>query len=264
MNQVVKRTRPRTAAHAVFAAVVGVALPLSLWSAQPPEKQPPEKLPPPTPSATRVAFVLKDRHGHATPQRTICTHTAGGNTDVAQPKDDTVIITMTGVVVAGPHPCKASSAVLTFDLNQQVEIVFNDEKLKKAKLTVEAQIIGLLRGDRHGGSAEVCNGAAAVTSAGVSILALAIEGHAVAGDENLSINDHKGPVSVPVLPGEYHVFQGFRISAAHVRSICGKAASAEFAPDPALDPLWISYWEPFHGAGKKDFGFRVTYHVEPE
>ena len=37
-----------------------------------------------------------------------------------------------------------------------------------------------------------------------------------------------------------------------------KAASAEFAPDPALDPLWISYWEPFHGAIKKDFGFQVV------
>ena len=43
-----------------------------------------------------------------------------------------------------------------------------------------------------------------------------------------------------------------------------KAASAEFAPDPALDPLWISAFEPFHGAQKKDFGFRVTIKVEPE
>ena len=36
------------------------------------------------------------------------------------------------------------------------------------------------------------------------------------------------------------------------------------APDPALDPLWISYWEPFHGAVKKDFGFQVTVKVAPE
>jgi hypothetical protein len=42
------------------------------------------------------------------------------------------------------------------------------------------------------------------------------------------------------------------------------AASAEFAPDPALDPLWISYWEPFHGAAKKDFGFQLTMKVAPE
>jgi hypothetical protein len=43
-----------------------------------------------------------------------------------------------------------------------------------------------------------------------------------------------------------------------------KAASAEFAPEPALDPLWISYWEPFHGAQKKDFGFQVTIKVSAE
>ena len=35
-------------------------------------------------------------------------------------------------------------------------------------------------------------------------------------------------------------------------------------PDPALDPLWISAWEPFHGAAKKDFGFQVTLKVAAE
>ena len=40
-----------------------------------------------------------------------------------------------------------------------------------------------------------------------------------------------------------------------------KAPSAEFAPDPALDPLWISYKEPFHAAIKKDFGLQVTIKV---
>ena len=32
-------------------------------------------------------------------------------------------------------------------------------------------------------------------------------------------------------------------------------------PDPALDPLWISAWEPFKGAQKKEFGFQVTVKV---
>ena len=40
-----------------------------------------------------------------------------------------------------------------------------------------------------------------------------------------------------------------------------KAPSAEFAPDPALNPLWISACEPFRGAAKKDFGFQVTVKV---
>jgi hypothetical protein len=97
-----------------------------------------------------------------------------------------------------------------------------------------------------------------------TIIALAFEPHSVAGCENLAINDHKGPVSVVVPAGEYHLVQTFRIEAAHGHSVCGKAAAAEFAPDPALDPTWISITEPFHGATKKDFGFRVTLRVEPE
>ena len=44
----------------------------------------------------------------------------------------------------------------------------------------------------------------------------------------------------------------------------GKASAAEFAPESALDPLWLSYREPFHGALKKDFGFKVTLRVEAE
>jgi hypothetical protein len=43
-----------------------------------------------------------------------------------------------------------------------------------------------------------------------------------------------------------------------------KTASAEVAPDPALDPLWINAFEPFHGAAKKDFGFQVTSKISPE
>jgi hypothetical protein len=244
--------------------LTSVLLPWPLLSAQPQDKKEPEKLPPPAPVATRVSIVLKDRHGHATPRHEGSTRTGAGNTDVAQPKDDTVIITMTGVAVAGPHPCKASAASMDFDFNQCFEIVFSDDKLKRAKLTMEATVIGLLRGDKHGGSAGVSHGAAAVTVGPITLVGVAIEGHAVGGDDNLAINDHKGPISVPVQSGEHHLVQSFHINAEHTRGICAKAASAEFAPDPALDPVWISITEPFHGANKKDFGFRVTLRVEPE
>jgi hypothetical protein len=261
MNQPMRRAIP-----AWIAMLLGVALPLSLLSAQPPDKdkKEPEKLPVPAPVGNRVSILLKDRHGHATPERVGNTHTGAGNTDVAQPRDDTVIVTMTGVAVAGPHPCKASAASMDFDFNQCFEIVFADEKLKRARLTMEATVIGLLRGDKHGGSAGVSHGAAAVTVGAVSPVAVAIEGHAVAGCDNLAINDHKGPISVPVQAGEHHLVQSFHINAEHARGICGKAASAEFAPDPALDPVWISFTEPFHGANKKDFGFRVILRVEPD
>src|SRR5205807_9229516 len=55
---------------------------------------------PPAPPATITLF---ERHGHVTPQRSGFQHTGGGNIDVAQPAPDTLVVTMTGVAVAGAH-----------------------------------------------------------------------------------------------------------------------------------------------------------------
>jgi hypothetical protein len=218
----------------------------------------PASAPPPPASIT-----LGLRHGHVTPLRSGFTHTGGGTIDVAQPTPDVVVITMTGVAVAGGHPCKASVATMTFDLTQCFEVSFDSPKLKKAKLVVEGRVIGLLRSRCNGGgSAEEGPGCATVSSGPTALVSLCVPQHSVAGGENLSINDHDGPVEVPIVPGKYTLHQTFTISAAHPRSVLPcKAASAEFAPDPALDPLWISYWEPFHGATKRDFGFQITIKV---
>src|SRR5262245_63330430 len=80
--------------------------------------------------------------------------------------------------------------------------------------------------------------------------------------EKLSLNDRVGPVCEIITPGCYTVHQIFGILATNPNCFC-KATSAEFA-DGALDPLWISYKEPFKGASKKDFGFQVTIKVEPD
>ena len=62
-----------------------------------------------------------------------------------------------------------------------------------------------------------------------------------------------------ITPGKFNIQQTFHVSVSHPCSLVPrKAGSAEFAPDPALDPIWISYFEPFHGASKKDFGYQVT------
>jgi hypothetical protein len=55
-------------------------------------------------AAPPVSITLGGRHAHVTPARVGCTHTAGGNIDVAQPSPDTLVVTMTGVAVATPHP----------------------------------------------------------------------------------------------------------------------------------------------------------------
>jgi hypothetical protein len=219
---------------------------------------------PAAPAEPPVTINLGSRHGHATPHRQGFTHTGGGNIFVAQPSPDVVIVTMTGVAVAGAHPCKDSVASLDFDLDQCFEIRFEDPKLKLAKLSMEARVIGLLRSNGKGTAAEG-PGCAAVTCGPTQILNVCAPDHSVSGCENLSVNCKEGPVMAAVGPGNYALHQTFIVQASHPHSLVPcKASSAEFAPDPALDPLWISYWEPFHGAAKKDFGFQVILKVSSD
>lgn len=216
------------------------------------------------PAGPTVTIALGSRQSRVVPFRQGFTHTGGGNIDVAQPAPDTVVVTMTGVAVAGAHPCKDSVASLHFDLNQEFEINFEKPEIKKAKISLEGRVIGLLRSHAHAGSAQEGPGVAAVSLGPVVLVSLALPPHSVPCGENLSINDREGPVWNPAAAEKYCLHQAFEVSAHHPRSLkpC-KAASAEFAPEQALDPLWISYWEPFHGAAKKDFGFQITLKVAP-
>jgi hypothetical protein len=258
----------------ICAALLAVLLPAAAWAA----KDEPTKVPPGTPvtitvkpaeaSAPPATISLLARHGHVTPVRAGFTHTGSGYIDIQQPTPDVLVVTMTGVAVAGGHPCKNSSASMDFDLEQCIEISFEKADLKAVKLSLEARVIGLLRSEcgctgKASGSAEESGGCATVGGEAGELLTVGAPGHAVAGGESLSVNCHDGPVSATVAKaGKYTLHQTFHIAAAHGQSLLGgKAASAEFAPDPALDPLWISYWEPFHGVGKKDFGLQVTLRV---
>jgi hypothetical protein len=235
----------------LVASMLAMILPLPVVRAQAPPASPP------------ASITLKARHGQVTPLRSGFTHTGGGNIDVAQPAPDTLVVTMTGVAVAGGHPCKDSVATLSFELMQCFEVSFDSPKLKKAKLIVEGRVVGLLRSECKGnGSATEGPGCATITANGAELVTLCVPTHSVAGGENISINDHEGSIEVPITPGQYVLHETFTISATHSKSLrLTKAASAEFAPDPALDPLWISYWEPFHGAAKRDFGFQITIKV---
>jgi hypothetical protein len=218
--------------------------------------------------APAVSIALGSRKGAATPTRQGFTHTGGGNIDVAQPSPDIVVVTMTGVAVAGAHPCKDSTATLTFDMMQNFDVVFDKPDVKKAKLTVEARVIGLLRShEKGGGTATIATPGQATVLDGdnKALVTVTLPAHSVGGGENESVNNRETPEGVSIKAGKYTLHQAFDLSATHPRSLklC-KAASAEFAPDPALDPLWISAFEPFHGAAKKDFGFQVTIKVSPE
>src|SRR5262249_12514197 len=191
-------------------------------------------------------------------------HTGGGTIDVQQPAPDTLVITMSGVAVATPMPGCPSFAGMDFDLEQCFEVVFENKDVKAAKLSVESRVIGLLRSPKHSdGYAEESGACLHIGCDGApDVVTLCLPPHLVAHGENLSLNDHEGQCNLPVAPGKYTLRQTFHLAASTPHSLLPcKGTSAEFAPDPALDPLWISYWEPFHGATKKDFGFQITIKV---
>jgi hypothetical protein len=212
------------------------------------------------------AIVLRERHGHVTPLRVGFQHSGGGTIDVAQPAPDTVVVTMTGVAVAGRHPTKDSHARLRFDLEQYFEVTLDGPGPARARLTLEARVVGLLRSSKHGGgSAAESAGCATVLCGPAELLTVCAPAHTASGGENLSVNDRAGPAGAPVVAGRYVLRQTFEVAAdqPHTLAPC-KTSSAEFAPDPALDPLWISFWEPFHGANKGNFGLQVTLRVAPD
>jgi hypothetical protein len=252
----------------LYVGLLGLLTPLAALAKDEPKTVPPGTpvtitVTAPTPAPPPVSITQGDRHGHVTPCSDGCVHTGGGNIDIQQPSPDTLVITMSGVAVAYGTPCSGSVASLDFDLDQCLEVVFEKADLKAAKVTMEARVIGLLRAEKKGGADE-SNGCAGLVSegGGAPVVSVCAPAHSVGGGESLSINDHCGPVSNPIVAGKYKLHQSFRISATAPRCVLPcKAPSAEFAPDPALDPLWISYKEPFHGATKKDFGLQVTIKV---
>jgi hypothetical protein len=207
-----------------------------------------------------VTVLLKDRLGRVVPARSGPTRSGGGAIDLAQPSPDVVVVTLTGVVVAQDHPFWESSASMTFELEQCFDVVFEGEKVKGARLTMEGRVIGLLRSGSKGGASEA-GGSAAVLRGDAALLSVCVPDHSVAGGDNLSVNDRVGPRGVPVGPGEHVLRQSWQLTATHDKALIGKASSAEFAPDPALDPQWISVKESFHGFAKKDLGFQVILRV---
>ncbi len=204
--------------------------------------------------APPLSITLYERHGHVTPCKGKCDHSGGGLIDVGQPTPDAVLVTMTGAVVA--------NAQMNFDLEQCFEVSFDDPKVKKAKVLIEGRVIGLLRGEKKG-CAEYDQACASVLAGPVELVTVCVPSHKVCGCENLSVNDHDGPKGVPITAGKYTLHQTFMIAATN-EGFMGKRASAEFAPDPALDPLWISYKEPFHGVKKDSFGYQAIIKVVPD
>jgi hypothetical protein len=217
-----------------------------------------------------VIIKLGARCAKAVPVKGCCDHTGGGNIDVQQPTPDVLVITMTGAAVAAGSPVRGTVAGFDFDLSQCFNVSAEKPDVKAVKITMDARLVGALRSHKCCGkcsTAEVSAAHAGVTCdhvEGGDMVSIALPPHTAACGENVSINDKEGPICQIITPGCYTLHQGFHIQASHPKSVVPcKASAAEFA-DAAIDPLWLSYKEPFRGVAKKDFGFQVIIKVEAD
>ena len=225
---------------------------------------------PPQPVPPVIQLLLGPGEGTATPHRVGCAHAGGGNILVTQSANDTIATSMTGVVVAKNSPLEGGRASYTFELTQDFEVVVSDPKVPAAKLLMEARVVGLLRSPKccsgiPGASAAVSVPAHAVVRCGSrELLALSLPPRSASSGEKLSVYNREGPVYVLVAPGKYTLHEVFGIEAIGSKwSYLCKGPSAEFAPIGALDPRWISSYEPFHGAINNSFGFQVILKIVP-
>ena len=239
-----------------FAAFAGL-LAASLVTVQPPQPVPPT-----------FQLLLGPGEGTATPHCAGCAHAGGGNVLVTQPANDTIATSMTGVVVAKNSPLEGGRASYNFELTQDFEVVVSDPKVPAAKLLMEARVVSLLRTPKScgnsGASAAVTVPAHAIVRCGPrELLALSLPPRSASSGEKLSVYNREGPVCVLVAPGKYTLHQVFGIEAIGSKwgELCkGPSASCALG---ALDPRWISSYEPFHGAIKNSFGFQVILKIVP-
>jgi hypothetical protein len=218
---------------------------------------------PAEPTGPPIIIKPNGRQAKGEPVRCGCGKTGGGNIDVAQPTPDVLILTVTASALADGFPCVKSSAAFNFDVTQCFSVSFEKTDLKYPKMTVEGRVIGLLRTPCKGGCASEHATVAIAPACGGPALTLQMPSNQACDGQNLSVNDHEGPCGGPLVPGKYVLKANLSVSADRAPGLC-KPSTAEFAPDPSLDPLWLDPKEPFHGAAKKDFGFQIILKVLEE
>ena len=194
---------------------------LSIGAADAPA--PPPACPAPTPvlmltPLPKVSLVLGPGDGSATPCKHGYSHAGAGNVLVTHPAPDTIVVTLTGAVVAGGHPFMESSAHYDFDVSQCFEVVYNCPDVKAAKLILEGRVLGVLRTSCHGcashGTAEITTpGSATITACDQEVVTLHLPPKSASCGQDVSVYSHEGPVVVLVTPGKYTLHQLFGISA---------------------------------------------------
>lgn len=212
--------------------------------------------------APPYVILLHSRGAAVTPEKSKNSQTGGGYIQVTQVEPNAVMFFMHGAVATRADH-KDGSAAMQFELNQDFEIVPAREGVRPPRISLSAWVIGTLNStEAEGGTAEQAAGCAAVRSADVPLLKVCVNPHGVSTGQNLLVNDRFGPIQAAAVPGPYTLHQTFALNANQPKRACRPGfASADFDPDPRLDPQWNALLKPFRAVSHKDFGFHVLLRV---
>ncbi len=211
----------------------------------------------------RVRIVLRHRDADSVTDQEGLHYIAGGIITVEQPRPDMVVIRMAGLTAAGGVPCGDSLAALRFELVQQLELLASPD-VANIELSLEGQLIGLLRCQREGaGVAAVLPAHAELDGGAVSI---DLEEKSLAAPGTLFINQKAGPRPMIVAPGTAHTLTAhFAIQSSHPRRCFHKnVATTAFGPPGPRPPGWLDLLDPYRALPRiRDMGFEVVIRAQP-
>ncbi len=215
------------------------------------------------PAGPAYQIVMRSRSAEVAPIKGKDAQTAGGTITVEQPEPNTLVISMTGGVIAGSQ-CKDSHASMQFELDQDIEIIPTRQGVRPPRLGMVGRVTGTLQVSHKGnGSAEQSCATAILVSGESTILGINVKPAGVGGCGNmLSINNREGPVEIAAAAGCYNLKGTFNISASQTKGVCcNNFAVADFDPAPQFDSAWNDALKPFRAVVRKNFGFKVVLRV---
>jgi hypothetical protein len=219
------------------------------------------------PAAPAYQIVLRSRHAAVTPNKTREAQTGGGSILVEQPDPSTIVVTMAGSAVVGSS-CHGSAAGITFDLEQDLDIVPLRKGARPPRVGMVGRVVGTLQVTDPGHCGHACGAAdqgpatACLALGGTTLLSVNVQPAAVSCGQELSINHREGPVETVAAAGPYHLAASFRIAVNQGQGVCYRQfAVADFDPAPQLDAFWADALKPFRAVPRRDFGFKVVLRV---
>jgi len=231
-----------------FLTLIG---PIAVFAADPPAYQ----------------IVLRSRFSEATPYRTKEAQTGGGSVLVEQPEPNTIVFTMGGSAVVGSE-FHGSTAGITFNLEQDLDIIPTRKGLRSPRLGMIGRVVGTLQVTDAGKCCQPCGSAdqgpasACLSTGGTSFLSVNVPSSAAACGQEISINHQDGPVECKGAVGQYHLNGTFRIGVSQGKGVFNRqSAVADFDPAPQLDAFWSDALRPFRAVPRRDFGFQVVVRV---